>query len=121
MHMAQWLDRMAQRLGLPYTLKIRTLPRGAKTHPSEVMIHAAFQCLIDLCNSPGFRLDRYDGQVQQEIIELCWWWATVRPCRAPLASNDLSEAAIDARVVYIEEDNEMMERLAILHRDLKTL
>ena len=112
--MSHWLNHLRQRLGLPFVLKIHTLPYGAEPGFEEAMMHASFQCLIDLVSNSDFRLSDHADRVQQEIVELCWWWKTVRPYRAALIDSVPNEAQIEARIVYREEDSEMLERLVTL-------
>jgi hypothetical protein len=112
--MPRWLNRLAQLLGCSYSLKIRTLPFGAKAGFGDTMIHVAFQCLDDLVSHPEFCLQDYDSNVQDEIVELYWWWKSTRPYRTPLMPNDLSQEGIEVRIVYMEEDSEMLERLVTL-------
>lgn len=113
--MARWLNRLLDR---PYSLKISTLPFGAEAGVGETMLHATFQCLNDLVSRSDFSLQNYESHVQNEIVELYWWWKSVRPYRTYLMSSDLCQKGIDARTVYMKEDTKMLERLVILRSHL---
>jgi hypothetical protein len=94
------------------TLKIRTLDSGY-SDPREVILHAAFQCLVDLFEEHMFTMIDWRwnddiSKVYDEMQALYRWWIMERPNRAkksPLDAYDGPKPSMDGGFFRFEGDD----------------
>ncbi len=93
-----------------HTLIIASLERG-NHDPDEVLLHAAFQCLVDFMTkynpeSVDWTYDEEPQKVWEEIRALYEWWTNVRPARV----DPLSDPTLDIPPLFPEGNDTSVER-----------
>jgi len=93
------------------SLKIHSLNRW--DWPENIMIHAAFQCLVDFVEKHAdiidWDSDKYSEKIWAEIQELYKWWTEERPKREALERGD--ESSLECTNEECKEDQKNFHRL----------